>query len=113
MNPIDDYISRQEEAIQPRLRLIRDTIKAAIPEAEERISYQMPTFWKGRNIIHFAAAKKHIGIYPGGEATGVFADRLTEFKTSKGAIQLPNDKELPLELIAEIARWSFERNARE
>ena len=110
MNPIDDYISRQEEAIQPRLRLIRDTIKAAIPEAEERISYQMPTFWKGRNIIHFAAAKKHIGIYPGGEATSAFADRLTEYKTSKGAIQLPNDKELPLELIADIARWSYKRN---
>ena len=113
MNPIDDYISRQEEAIQPRLRLIRDTIKAAIPEAEERISYQMPTFWKGRNIIHFAAAKKHIGIYPGGEATSAFADRLTEYKTSKGAIQLPNDKELPLELITDIARWSYERNAKE
>ena len=112
MNPIDDYISRQEKAIQPRLRLIRDTIKAAIPEAEERISYQMPTFWKGRNIIHFAAAKKHIGIYPGGEATGVFADKLTGFKTSKGAIQLPHDKELPLDLIAVIARWSYERNAK-
>ena len=44
MNPIDEYISQQEAAIQPRLRAIRETIKAAIPEAEERISYQMPTF---------------------------------------------------------------------
>ena len=112
MNQIDEYISRQEEAVRPRLIAIRKAIQAAIPEAEERISYQMPTFWKGRNIIHFAAAKKHIGIYPGGEATGVFADRLTQFKTSKGAIQLPNDKELPLELIAEIARWCYERNAK-
>ena len=65
------------------------------------------------NIIHFASAKKHIGIYPGGEATSAFADRLTENKTSKGAIQLPNDKELPLELIADIARWSYKRNAKE
>ena len=112
MNQIDEYISRQEEAVRPRLIAIRKAIQAAIPEAEERISYQMTTFWKGRNIIHFAAAKKHIGIYPGGEATGVFADRLTQFKTSKGAIQLPNDKELPLELIAEIARWCYERNAK-
>lgn len=110
MNPIDEYISRQNEAIQPRLKAIRETIRAAIPDAEERISYQMPTFWKGRNIIHFAAAKKHIGIYPGGEATSAFSDRLTEYKTSKGAIQLPNDKELPLELIADIARWSYKRN---
>ena len=84
-----------------------------VAEAEERVSYQMPTFWKGRNIIHFAAAKKHIGIYPGGEATSVFADRLTQFKTSKGAIQLPYDAELPLELIAEMARWNYERNAKE
>lgn len=112
MNPIDDDINRQNKVIQPRLRLIRDTIKAAIPDAEERISYQMPTFWKGRNIIHFAAAKKHIGIYPGGEATSEFADRLTQYKTSKGAIQLSKDTELPLELIAEIARWSYERNAK-
>ena len=112
MNPIEDYISRQEATVQPRLRLIRETIKAAILEAEEKISYQMPTFWKGRNIIHFAAAKKHIGLYPGGEATSVFADRLTEHKTSKGAIQLPHDRELPLKLIAEIARWSYERNAK-
>ena len=110
MNPIDEYISRQNEAIQPRLKAIRETIRAAIPDAEERISYQMPTFWKGRNIIHFAAAKKHIGIYPGGEATSAFADRLTKYKTSKGTIQLPNDKELPLELIADIARWSYKRN---
>ncbi len=112
LSPIDEYISRQNEAIQPRLKAIRETIRAAIPDAEERISYQMPTFWKGRNIIHFAAAKKHIGIYPGGEATSAFADRLTKYKTSKGTIQLPNDKELPLELIAEIARWSYKRNAK-
>lgn len=113
MNPIDEYISRQEKGVQPLLNAIRETIRAAIPEAEERVSYQMPTFWKGRNIIHFAAAKKHIGIYPGGEATSVFADRLTQFKTSKGAIQLPYDAELPLELIAEMARWNYERNAKE
>ena len=75
MNPIDDYISRQDEAVQPRLNAVRETVKAAIPDTEERISYQMPTFWKGRNIIHFAAARRHIGKYPGGEATGVFADR--------------------------------------
>ena len=70
----------------------------------------MPTFWKGRNIIHFAPAKKHIGLYPGAEAVAFFAPLLTGYKTSKGAIQLPNDRELPLELIAEIARWCWETN---
>ena len=112
MNPIDEYILEQDEMIRPRLNEIRNIIRTAIPDAEERISWKMPTYWKGRNIIHFAAQKNHIGIYPGGEAVGVFADRLTEYKTSKGAIQLPNRKELPLELIAEIARWSYERNAK-
>ncbi len=112
MNLIDEYISRQEAAVRLRLKAIRETIKAAIPEAEERISYQMPTFWKGRNIIHFAAAKKHIGIYPGREAIVEFADRLTEFRTSKGTIRLPDDQELPLDLIADIARWSYHKNAK-
>ena len=112
MNLIDNYIEHQNEAIRDKLILVRKTIKAAIPDAEERISYGMPTFWKGRNIIHFAAGKKHIGIYPGGEATTVFADKLTDYKTSKGAIQLPLDEEFPLELMAEIAKWSYRRNAK-
>ena len=109
---IDEYIRKQDPAVRERLNIIRQTIRAAIPDAEERISWQMPTFWKGRNIIHFAAFKNHIGIYPGGEATSEFAEKLTDYKTSKGAIQLPNNKELPLELIAEIARWSYERDAK-
>ena len=113
MNPIDEYIQAQDETIRGRLTLIRETIRSAIPDAEERISWSMPTYWKGRNIIHFAAFKNHIGIYPGGEATSVFAEKLTAYKTSKGAIQLPNHTELPLELIAEIARWSYERNAKQ
>ena len=110
MNLIDEYIEAQPPAIQERLCAVRNAIATAIPEAEERISYRMPTFWKGRNIIHFAAFKNHIGIYPGGEATTVFAEKLKDYKTSKGTIQLPNNKELPLELIKEIAQWSYERN---
>ena len=110
MNLIDEYIQAQNPAIQERLCTVRNAIATAIPEAEERISYQMPTFWKGRNIIHFAAFKNHIGIYPGGEATAVFAEKLKDYKTSKGTIQIPNNKELPLELIKEIAQWSYERN---
>ena len=105
-----DYISEQDAAIRPRLTAIYDTIRTAIPEAEERLSWGMPTFWKGRNIIHFASAKRHIGLYPGPEAVEAFLPRLQGFKTSKGAIQLPNREDLPLELIAEIARWSYEKN---
>jgi uncharacterized protein YdhG (YjbR/CyaY superfamily) len=107
---IDAYIREQSKTIQPRLNYIRNTIRIAIPEAEERISWSMPTYWKGRNIIHFAAAKKHIGIYPGPEAITAFTDRLKDYKTSKGAIQFPNNRDLPLELVSEIARWCFMRN---
>ena len=107
---IPEYILEQDEAVQPRLIAIYDTIRKAIPDAEERLSWGMPTFWKGRNIIHFAVAKHHIGLYPGPDAVEAFADRLKEYKTSKGAIQLPNKKELPLELVAEIARWSYKKN---
>ena len=65
----------------------------------------MPTFWQSENLIHFAAYKKHVGIYPGGEAIPVFAQRLTGYKTSKGAIQFPLDKPIDHALIADITRW--------
>ena len=53
----------------------------------------MPTFWKGRNLIHFAAASKHIGLYPGPDAIVAFAERLKGYKTSKGTVQIPLDRE--------------------
>jgi uncharacterized protein YdhG (YjbR/CyaY superfamily) len=106
------YIAAQPEEVQQRLREVYDTIKTALPDATEKIAYQMPTFWQGLGLIHFAAFKHHIGLYPGGEATSVFADRLTSYKTSKGAIQFPHKEPLPLELIAEIAVWCGSRNAR-
>ena len=109
---IDDYISQQGEELRPRLQTVRETIHAAIPEAQEKISWSMPTFWKGRNIIQFMAAKKHIGLYPGGEATEAFADRLTDFDTSKGTIRLPHSRELPLQLIRDIAVWCYEKYAK-
>lgn len=107
---IQEYINDQEERIRPRLTAVYETIRAAVPDAEERMSWGMPTFWKGRNIIHFAPAKHHIGIYPGPEAIEAFAEQLKDYKTSKGAIRLPDNKDLPLELIAAIARWSYEKN---
>jgi uncharacterized protein YdhG (YjbR/CyaY superfamily) len=109
---ISEYISAQPAEIQPRLREIYAELKTALPDAEERLSWQMPTFWKGRNLIHFAAFKNHIGLFPGGEATAVFAERLTGYKTSKGGVQLPGNKPLPLDLIRELALWCGEKNAK-
>lgn len=105
---IDDYIALQPESVQPVLHQIRDTIRTALPDAEERISWRMPTYWRKRNIIHFAAFSRHIGLYPGDKAVAHFSERLTGYKTSKGAIQFPYNKPMPLELIAEIAKWCLE-----
>lgn len=109
---IDEYIAAQEESLQPKLRELRGILRAALPEAEERISWSMPTWWKGQNLIHFAAAKKHIGLYPGGEAAAVFAEMLEGFSVSKGTIRLPLDRELPAALITEIAQWCWRQYAK-
>ena len=102
---IEAYIAAQPEEAQDYLRQINAAIKASIPEAKEKISWSMPAYWKGRNLIQFAAFKRHIGLYPGPEAVAAFAGRLAEYKTSRGAIQLPYGKPLPLDLIGEIATW--------
>ena len=102
---INGYIEAQPEEIRPILKKIRKTIKAAAPKAIEKMSWQMPTFWQNENLIHFAAFKKHIGIYPGSEAITVFSEKLAEYKTSKGAIQLPLNKAIDYELIKEITLW--------
>lgn len=102
---IEEYIAQQPEDAQPYLRQINDAIESALPEAVQKISWSMPTYWKKQNLIQFAASKKHIGLYPGPAAVEAFAARLQGYKTSKGTIQLPYDKPLPLDLICEIAVW--------
>lgn len=108
---VDAYIADQPEAVRVCLQAVRRTLRAALPEAEERIAWGMPTYWRKKNIIHFAAGKKHLGLYPGDEAVRCFADELAIYKTSKGAIQLPYTQPMPLELIACIARWCAEKVA--
>lgn len=109
---VDAYIALQNEEVRPYLEKVRAAIKSAVPQAEERISWSMPTFWKGRNLIHFAANKKHIGLYPGDEAVAFFTEELKDYKTSKGTIQIPYSEELPPELIAKIALWCCEKNGK-
>ena len=104
---VDEYILSQDEAIRGHLERVRNVLRAALPDAVEKISWSMPTWWKDHNIIHFAAAKKHIGLYPGPEAVTFFAEKLDQAgcKYSKGSIQIPYSDDLPLDLIAEIADW--------
>lgn len=106
---IDEYISFQDESTQPYLQTMRETIRSAIPEAQEKISWSMPTFWKKRNLIQFAAFKRHIGLYPGPEAVEMFQDRLSGYETSKGTIRIPYREPLPLDVIADIAQWCWEQ----
>lgn len=112
LRTIDEYISAQNEEQQVYLVQVRKTIHEAIPEAEEKISWSMPTFWKQHNIIYFAANKKHIGIYAGRQAMIEFAEQLSPYKTGKGTIQIPYEEPMPLELITQIALWCYETGNR-
>lgn len=105
---IDEYIAGQPEKCRPYLNEVRQALCAALPEAEERISWSMPTYWKKHNIIHFACFAKHIGLYPGPAAVEAFQEQLRGYKTSKGTIQLPYDKPLPVALIQAIAKWCYD-----
>jgi predicted N-acetyltransferase YhbS/uncharacterized protein YdhG (YjbR/CyaY superfamily) len=111
---VDEYIEAQPLSVRQILRKVRVAIRSAAPDSTEKIAWQMPTFWRGQNLIHFAAQKKHLGIYPGAEAMAHFAPRFLKYKTSRGAIQFPyaafGDAELAL--IAEIAAWRSENNAK-
>jgi uncharacterized protein YdhG (YjbR/CyaY superfamily) len=104
---IDEYIARFPDNVQELMKQLRTTINETAPEAKEKISWGMATFALEGNLIHFAGNKKHIGIYPGAEVIEVFKEKLSTFKTSRGAIQLPLDKPIPLQLVAEIVSFSI------
>jgi uncharacterized protein YdhG (YjbR/CyaY superfamily) len=107
---IDEYIATFPEEIQKILEELRATIKAAAPEAEEKISYQMPTFALKGNLVHFAAFKNHIGLYPTPSGTQAFKRELSIYQGAKGSIKFPIDKPLPLELIRKIVKFRVAEN---
>lgn len=96
---IQEYIETQDEEVQPILQQVHETIRKAAPKASERLSWQMPTYWQKENIIHFAAFKKHISIFPGSRAIEEFHDKLKEYRVTKGTIQFPLSREVPFNLI--------------
>jgi uncharacterized protein YdhG (YjbR/CyaY superfamily) len=107
---IDEYIASFPEDKQALLEAVRGAIKAAAPDAEERISYQMPTFAQHGNLVYFAAAKHHIGFYPTPSAIKAFKDELSRYEGSKGAVRFPIDQPLPLELIGKIVQFRVTEN---
>ena len=104
-NNIDQYIADFPSPIQKLLSSIRSTIQKTVPQAEEAIKYGIPTFVLGGNLIHFAAFKNHIGIYPGPVGISEFQKELSRYQTSKGAIQLPLNEPMPLDLIKRIVQF--------
>lgn len=107
---IDDYIAAFPEHIQALLQTVRATIRAAAPDAEERISYQMPTFALKGNLVHFAAWKDHIGLYPAPSGIAAFAEDLARYRGAKGSVRLPIDEPLPLDLITRIVQFRVAEN---
>jgi uncharacterized protein YdhG (YjbR/CyaY superfamily) len=107
---IDEYITDFPKDVRERLEKVRAAIRKAAPAAEEAIKYQMPTYVLEGNLIHFAGYEHHIGLYPGSRPIEKFKDELERYKTSKGTVQLPMDKAIPVTLIARITKYCVERN---
>ncbi len=110
VNTIDEYIAAFPQDIQKILNEIRTTIKAAAPKAEEKISYQMPTFFLNGNLVHFAAFKEHIGFYPTPSGIEAFQKELSIYKGAKGSVQFPLDEPMPLKLISRIVKFRAAEN---
>jgi uncharacterized protein YdhG (YjbR/CyaY superfamily) len=96
---INQYIARFDGIQKELLEQLRSLIHETVPEAQECISYQMPAFRLKKILVYFAAYDHHIGFYPGANAIVVFQEELKSLRTSRGAIQFPLEKPLPLELI--------------
>lgn len=107
---IDEYIAGFPPDVQQILQRIRSTIRRAAPQAEEAISYQMPTFRLEGNLVHFAAFENHIGLYPTPSGTERFREELSPYETSKGSIRFPLDKPIPYGLIARIVKFRVKEN---
>lgn len=102
---IDEYLQSQSEKTRTTLQSIRETISKEAPEAVEAISYGLPTFkLHGKNMIHFAAFKDHIGVYPTSSLLESQIPEVAEYRTGKGTLQFPLEKPLPLDLIKRIVQ---------
>ncbi len=107
---IDEYIAGCPPNVQPILRQIRQTIREAAPDAEEAISYQLPTFKLHGNLVHFGAFKSHIGFYPTPTGTEKFQKELSVYQGAKGSVRFPLDQPIPYALIKRIVKFRVKEN---
>lgn len=111
-NDINEYIASFPPQVQKLLEQVRTTIQKAAPQAQEAISYAMPTFKLNGNLVHFAAFTNHIGFYALPSGNEAFQKELSKYKTGKGSIQFPINEPLPLDLITKIVKFRIEENAK-
>ena len=110
-NSIDEYIATFPKDVQKILGELRGTIKAAAPDVEEKISYQMPTFnLNGRYLVYFAAWKNHISMYPIPSGSEAFDKEVSQYAEGKGTLKFPINKPLPLKLITKIVKFRVAEN---
>jgi uncharacterized protein YdhG (YjbR/CyaY superfamily) len=110
VNSIDEYIESFPEEIGAKLKRMRAIIRSEAPDATEKISYQMPTYYLKGNLVHFAGYEKHIGFYPTPSGIEAFKDEFKNFKFSKGAVQFPINEPLPEDLLRRIIRFRVKEN---
>ncbi len=110
VSAIDEYISQFPKEVQNLLSQIRKTIRDIVPEAEEVITYGIPTFKYHGNLVHFAAFKKHIGFYPTPSGISRFKKELSKYETAKGSVKFPIDKPIPFDLIKKIVEFRAKEN---
>ena len=107
---IDKYISTFPPEVQKRLKSLRETIRKAAPDAEEKIGYGIPTFTLNGNLVHFGGFKNHVGFYPDPSGIKAFEKELAPYVGAKGSVQFPHDKALPLALITKIVKYRVKEN---
>lgn len=107
---IDEYIASFPAETQVLLKQMRTIIQKAAPKAEECISYQMPAYKLHGMLVYFAGYKKHIGFYPTSSGIRVFQEEINTYKNSKGAVQFPLDKKLPVSLVTKIVKYRVKEN---
>ena len=107
---VDEYISGFPPQVQERLQKIRNTVRKAAPDAEETISYRIPSYTLEGKLVYFAAFKKHIGFYPRTTAIAKFKKQLSVYEGAKGSVRFPLDKPVPLNLISQIVKFRVKEN---
>lgn len=107
---IDAYIATFPPATQELLEAVRATIRAAAPDAQEKIAYRMPTFTLHGNLVHFAAVRDGIALYPTSSGVNAFKEELAGYISTPGSVRFPFGQPLPLDLIARIVRFRADEN---